>query len=862
MPIWDSNWEFNLENWEDYDEVLWNTDAAYSQSVVRVQNENYAYSVSTHNDWVVVGNPSSFRYNILSASYFRTGSVDIFKYNEVSDKHDLLLTLFKPVGTGEEILLAEDTSSRFIHTDIYKSAWVPSLSFYSGIPFISWYRWNLENLPIQIDVAGYVSKLEDDYGHSVDVYNNVLAVGSRWHNQRMEIGDVKYHFTGSSVDIYNLTLLNSTPYDGYISTGSGFLSSVISPPLGETVSGSFGFSVSINDEWLAVGSPDWNLTFGAVHLYRRNIPGDPNNLDFTFFTTLTGSSNIIGDYFGYSIDLNKATGSYSGSLIVGCGNKTFAGSKVYYFEFDGNNWNEEYTFEANREVHKLPFYDVNPIYRCEDYTIDGFGNSVALYENDIAIGAPTDRWIYEYSGSRAYKQGAAYLYHRCDVKTRGWRLVKKFYGNDKTIKNNKMGFSVDLWNDKFVLGCPKSNVESMTSCYIQGSIYQQNYCYANLENYIQGQWILFQKNTSSVDIDWDVVNVYQRKKRYLSPYRSFGYDVAVADKNIVIGSPMIISDSNRTLNIQALGNWVGNNYLELEDLTGKAYIYNLNNFRDEFHVGNVFYRNGKIVLNTSGSIFEGLWFNPVNEYSYEYEVHFDSKQTLYEKQIACVIEPGEFNVSTNPTAINKESPLFDVNSNGRFDWQDLDVILRYMSMIYTKNNPGGSTTDWSSSLLKSDDEISYYNYYSSNNNYNTDSGFISQSFFGIVNDIGTSQFDFNQDNKVDLNDMYILWKYYNNRLNQTNYDSYITPNCKRKLFSDITDHLNLVTKKNSTPLIKPEFLTYDDQSSLDRTGSYLAPYVTTIGLYNGLDLVAVAKLGTPIKLTRQLPVNFLIKMDF
>jgi hypothetical protein len=37
---------------------------------------------------------------------------------------------------------------------------------------------------------------------------------------------------------------------------------------------------------------------------------------------------------------------------------------------------------------------------------------------------------------------------------------------------------------------------------------------------------------------------------------------------------------------------------------------------------------------------------------------------------------------------------------------------------------------------------------------------------------------------------------------------------------------------------------------------------TTIGLYDGLSLVAVAKLGTPIKITPELPINFVVKMDF
>lgn len=62
--------------------------------------------------------------------------------------------------------------------------------------------------------------------------------------------------------------------------------------------------------------------------------------------------------------------------------------------------------------------------------------------------------------------------------------------------------------------------------------------------------------------------------------------------------------------------------------------------------------------------------------------------------------------------------------------------------------------------------------------------------------------------------------------------------------------------------IKPEFLAYEYSSSVDPTGSFIAPYVTTIGLYDeNMDMVAVAKLATPIKSTPDLPVNFLVRID-
>jgi hypothetical protein len=58
------------------------------------------------------------------------------------------------------------------------------------------------------------------------------------------------------------------------------------------------------------------------------------------------------------------------------------------------------------------------------------------------------------------------------------------------------------------------------------------------------------------------------------------------------------------------------------------------------------------------------------------------------------------------------------------------------------------------------------------------------------------------------------------------------------------------------------FADYDASSSIDPTGSYLAPYITTIGLYDGDNqMVAVAKLPRPIKSLPDYPVNFIVRFD-
>ena len=55
---------------------------------------------------------------------------------------------------------------------------------------------------------------------------------------------------------------------------------------------------------------------------------------------------------------------------------------------------------------------------------------------------------------------------------------------------------------------------------------------------------------------------------------------------------------------------------------------------------------------------------------------------------------------------------------------------------------------------------------------------------------------------------------------------------------------------------------YEASASIDPTGSYLAPYITTIGLYDKSgEMIAVAKLPKPIKNLPDYDVNFIIRLD-
>lgn len=633
-------------------------------------------------------------------------------------------------------------------------------------------------------------------------------------------------------------------------------------PNSASVSESFGYSVSLNDEWLAVGSPLESGSKGAVFMFRK-ING--NDLSWSFVQTLPTPSNIgVYDNFGADIGMNKASSSFSWSMVVGS-NKP-SSSNAYIYEFNGTSWVNTFTLRPNSaSVYPLTFYPTLPIVLGYPNTADYFGHAVSMYGESVMVGAPKDRDIQEYSGSSIYQQGSVYFFDRCANRDYGYYLARKSYGNEKIMNNNLLGWSVSMYDQYAVAGVPKINFDSSSICYLRGSLFQEHYCGDNSENALNGQFVLYNKVTGSIpdttNVDWDIVNIYQTKKRFLSPYRVYGFDTSISSQFITIGAPMLISGSNVIMDLNSTtGSFTGSVDI-IGDLSGKAYIYNLKNLRENFYVGNVFYRNGKIVIMTSGSNFDGLQLsNVISSNEYQYEIDFKSKQTVYEKQVVCPVEPGEFNVSTNPSAVVVPSAEFDINNNGQFDFQDADVLLRYMAYKSTEAT-GRPSTDWTSSIIDTttDEETSVYNMYSSS--WSGTDGVFTSSYSDINNTL-FNDLDFNDDNKININDMFIMWKYFIYRLTQKNYETYITPSSQKKYLSDILDYMDSKTQRGQPPMIAQEFLDYLPLSKQDPTGSYLAPTVTSIGLYNGCDLIAIAKLGSPIKITPDFPINFVVKMDF
>ena len=85
---------------------------------------------------------------------------------------------------------------------------------------------------------------------------------------------------------------------------------------------------------------------------------------------------------------------------------------------------------------------------------------------------------------------------------------------------------------------------------------------------------------------------------------------------------------------------------------------------------------------------------------------------------------------------------------------------------------------------------------------------------------------------------------------------------RKKTTLDDGNVLDFRYGSNVNSAISGGFEHMDLSGSVDSTGSFLAPYITTIGLYDdNCDLVAVAKLPQPIKSEPDMPVNFIVRFD-
>ena len=817
-------------------------------SLTNIYNERYGTSVAANDNYIAVGNPPTYDYN-PAEGFYRIGEVKLIKRDNFNSNYSSSYTYTKSLY-GQTIY-----STRF--------------------------------------------------GESVDLSDYFLAVGNSVLSASVT--------NGSFVDVYVVDS-NYNVVSGSIVLDSDCLDESINnqtytnkPFVTLTGSNSFGTSVSITNKYLAVGSPSENNNRGRVYIYQFSAS------KYKLESVLTPDSTLYPNQrsFGYSVSIDKKN---QNQLVVG--SNQLSQSKVYLYQSSSGGWGLKQTFaqvtgSLSVENSVFNWYPVSLLN-------SNYGKSVSIYDKILVVGSPNDLVYYEYSGSTIQRQrGAFYVYSTniCDSKPTGsYNLISKLYGDENTFKDNFLGESVCVYNNNILIGSPK-RYSPFSSLFISGSLnFYENIADENDfgASTFLGQ-VLYYSVTGSNLFKTTSYPISKRKEIDDSPYQAFGSAVSIYGNNMVVGAPIpllrdyylnvpYITESGSALVSNRFLDLTGSIYLEGCDVTssvvflqveqsvttctgdpvyvalceedpnspytsiqGSAYIYNTSDLQKNFNVGNVFYNNNRIVINNTGSGLNLIARNPTNPNDAYIYMDYDSLVQLNEKQYICTIEPGEFNISTNPTAVTGSVINYGIVNKTDFDFNNLDLILRYINYKITSPR----SEQWWNTMVSGDVETSILSFYSGSYDVTTPyASYIQGSKFQdnklteqLKCILATKNFDVNSDGKVDFQDGNAIWKYFINNLTYQNYKNYINPNSKRNTYDSIIKFLNDNTGKGNKDYIKKDFFNYQYSSSLDPTGSYLAPYITQVGLYSGADLVAIAKLAQPIKNSGELPINIAVKWD-
>jgi len=187
----------------------------------------------------------------------------------------------------------------------------------------------------------------DFFGNAVDVSENVVVVGSLFH----EVRGAAYVYTPGDVD-----------------PNKWALQAKLNPPDGAS---DFGFSVAIFIDTIVVGSPFRTNPLsegGSAFVYRRSINGEV--IEWDLFQSLPAFSS--GDQFGSSVDVFIDTETFESIIVVGARNA------------DGNS-GAAYTY-TDPDFEKFELQQI--LKTSESTSSNGFGYDVSLYEDFLVVGAP------------------------------------------------------------------------------------------------------------------------------------------------------------------------------------------------------------------------------------------------------------------------------------------------------------------------------------------------------------------------------------------------------------------------------------------------------------------------------------------
>jgi len=399
-------------------------------------DDRFGKAVSLSNDWIAIGANRDD-----NANGSNSGSVYVYKYENLNIIEEFHLIPFD----GE----SNDYFGKSL--SIYNN-WLLVSSIYdnvngekSGSAYVYYfdgYDWIFHSKLVPEDGAAF-----DRFGYCVDIYNNVIAIGSvydddmgedsgsvyiyrlendQWNLESKLLSDTQEEgdFFGATLSLNSNIIAVGAVYDDVMGSNSGSVSlfSYDNNTWSETEKivafdgmeyDFFGNAIDLNNDRLIIGSFHDNNSYqnsGSVYVYDINQNNQVDLID-----KITAFDEALNDNFGQSVAI------YEHYFSVGSLN-----------DDNGLNSGAVYLYDIDDEFNEIKYIP------DDGAQYDEFGGAISLYENTILVGS-------QHSDDSA---GSAYLAN----------IVGCPY-------DNACNYSVDLWSDEFVCAYPIDNFDCDGSCY-------------------------------------------------------------------------------------------------------------------------------------------------------------------------------------------------------------------------------------------------------------------------------------------------------------------------------------------------------------------------------------------------------------
>lgn len=350
---------------------------------------------------------------------------------------------------------------------------------------------------------------------------------------------------------------------------------------------------------------------------RHNIIGYWGfNTEFKNFRFTTGTHNGIYNYDSYHLDTkNKPSVVHNVTYLQG---PEISGSKcglAAYFKNDGVNYSyirtpndNKFNFDSTEEF-TISFW-INPSTQSQTGSV--ISKNGTIFENT---------WGYQdkvYSGTG---QVTKTTYMSSSYRDR----ITDVYPFDLTWHNDNLTFKRSDGKSTLNLQCAVSNNQWS---HVAVTRYTENDI-KKIKMIINGGPV----SASAVDGTLNCINDYElffgsRNQNGLDSFSGSIDEVRFSDTAYYSGS--ILDNSF------------------YKGIANKDYMYNT------AVVGNVFYRKGTIVLSPLNNKYKDIFIT-------DFKLDFQGTHRIYEYEVLCKIKKGDFNLSTNPTAL--QSPKSDLILN-------------------------------------------------------------------------------------------------------------------------------------------------------------------------------------------------------